>query len=287
VVSLEGGIGYQVFPVEYKVAVSCEKSSQKEKNVTEYIITELVDGVLEITLNRADKKNALNYDMYDTMADAIEAAAEDTAVRVLLITGSGDSFSAGNDMGNFVSDDSSERNDSATRFLFALEATPVPVVAAVNGLAVGVGTTMLLHCDQVYAAESAWFTMPFVNLGVVPEAGSSMLLPRQVGYQKAAELLMLGEPFDAMTAQQAGIVCRVCTDDSLLASARETACKLAAKPRAALRATKQLLKRDSESYKERMEAEMQEFVVQIQSPASREIMTAFVEKRKPDPAKID
>jgi enoyl-CoA hydratase/carnithine racemase len=255
--------------------------------MTEQVLTELKEGVLLITINRPEKKNALNYAMYNTMADAIEGAEEDKAVRVLLITGTADAFTSGNDIADFVAAPTEEGTNPASRFLYALAGCGVPVVAAVNGLAVGVGTTMLMHCDQVYAAESAKFILPFVNLGVVPEAASSLLLTRQAGYQKAAELLLLGEPFDAGAALEAGIVARVCSDDTLMDAAQEVALKLAAKPRGALRASKQLLRRSSESVEQRMKAEMHAFVEQIHSPASVEIMTAFMEGRKPDPAKID
>jgi enoyl-CoA hydratase/carnithine racemase len=255
--------------------------------MTEQVLTENREGVLQITLNRPEKKNALNAAMYDAMSDIIEGAEDDASVRVLLLTGCADSFTAGNDIADFLGISPNLGVSPATRFLRAIANTSVPIVAAVNGLAVGVGTTLLLHCDQVLAAESARFTLPFVNLGVVPEAASSLLLTRQAGYQRAAELLLLGEPFDAQTALEAGIVSRVFPDAALLEEAQELAKKLAAKPRAALRASKQLLRRASESVEERMEAEMKVFAKQIQSPASVEIMTAFMERRKPDPAKID
>ena len=255
--------------------------------MSEQVLTELNSGVLKITINRPQKKNALNSAMYNAMTTAIAGADGDDAVRVILLTGAGDAFSAGNDIADFVAAPSSRGTSPAMDFLGTLAQSALPVVAAVNGLAVGVGTTLLLHCDQVYAASSARFSLPFVNLGVVPEAGSSLLLPRQAGYQKAAELLMLGEPFDAETAREAGIVCRVCSDETLLQEATETALKLASKPRAALRATKQLLRRENDTLEQRMAAEIEDFVVQIQSPTAREIMAAFVERRQPDPTLID
>jgi enoyl-CoA hydratase/carnithine racemase len=255
--------------------------------MSEQVLTELDNGVLKITINRPEKKNALNAAMYAAMTAAIAGADGDDAVRVILLTGTGDAFSSGNDIADFVAAPASQGSSPAMDFLRTLAASALPVVAAVNGLAVGVGTTLLLHCDQVYAASSARFILPFVNLGVVPEAGSSLLLPRQAGYQKAAELLMLGEPFDAETAREAGIVCRVCPAETLLQSATETALKLASKPRGSLRATKQLLRRENDSVEQRMAAEIEAFVVQIQSPASREIMAAFVERREPDATLID
>ena len=255
--------------------------------MTEQVLTENREGILQITLNRPEKKNALNAAMYNVMSDVIEGAEDDLSVRVLLITGCADSFTAGNDIADFLEISPDLGVSPATRFLRAIASSSVPIVAAVNGLAVGVGTTMLLHCDQVLASSSASFTLPFVNLGVVPEAASSLLLTRQAGYQRAAELLLLGEPFDAQTALEAGIVSRIYGDDALLDAALKLSQKLAAKPRGALRASKQLLRRASESVEDRMEAEMKVFAEQIQSPASVEIMTAFMERRKPDPAKID
>ncbi|MEH6591833.1 MAG: enoyl-CoA hydratase [Halioglobus sp.] len=255
--------------------------------MTEQVLTVNQEGILQITLNRPEKKNALNAAMYNVMSDAIEGAEDDFSVRVLLITGCADSFTAGNDIADFLEISADMGTSPATRFLHAISRSSVPIVAAVNGLAVGVGTTMLLHCDQVLASSSAIFTLPFVNLGVVPEAASSLLLTRQAGYQRAAELLLLGEPFDAQTALEAGIVSRIHEDDTLLDAALTLSQKLAAKPRGALRASKQLLRRTSESVEERMEAELKVFAEYIQSPASVEIMTAFIERRKPDPAKID
>jgi len=245
------------------------------------IDTSVKDGILTIRMNRPDKKNALTVDMYDDMAKALKDAEKNPDVRVVLITGAGDSFSAGNDLQDFLSRPPEGENSPVLQFLKAISSAKLPIVAAVNGTAVGVGVTMLLHCDFVYVSDTATLSLPFVNLGLVPEAGASMLLPKLAGHQKAAELLMLGEPFTPQVALEIGLANAVVDADKLEATALKTAKKLAAKPRDALQQTKALLRRDFESVAQRIEKEAEEFKKCLVSPDAKEALTAFKEKRKP------
>ena len=208
--------------------------------------------MLTVTLNRPDKKNALTHAMYSTIADALASAAGDPSVRVILITGTGDAFTSGNDLGDFLNAPPEGGESPVLRFLAALSAAEKPVVAAVNGLAVGVGTTMLLHCDLVYAARSATFSVPFVNLALVPEAASSLLLPRRIGHARAAELFLLGGKLDAAQAEAMGLVAAVFDDGRLVDEALQRARALAAKAPSAVRATKALMKRGEEPVADRM-----------------------------------
>lgn len=252
--------------------------------MTDAILVERDGGVITLRMNRPDKRNALTQAMYSGLADGLDAAAADSGVRVVVITGAGGAFTAGNDLGDFLAEgprDGSER--PVGRFLRTISRFPKPLVAAVDGVAVGVGTTMLLHCDLVYAADTARFQLAFINLGLVPEAASSLLLPRMIGTARASELLMLGESFSAGDAERYGIVNRVVPADALPALAAERAAALAAKPAAALRATKQLLRHSTTTgVAERMAEEGALFAAGLQSPEAREAMTAFMEKRKPD-----
>ncbi len=240
------------------------------------------DGaILTITMNRPDKKNALTQGMYGAMADALAAAASDGAIRVIVLTGTGDAFTAGNDLGDFASGAPAGGASAVQRFLVALSTAEKPVVAAVNGLAVGVGTTMLLHCDLVYAARSATFSVPFVNLALVPEAASSMLLPRRVGHARAAELFLLGERVNAAKAEAVGLVAAVFDDETLMAETLKRARSLAAKASNAVRLTKSLMKRAAEPVADRMGAEAALFAAQLKSPEFKEAVRAFAEKRAP------
>ncbi len=252
--------------------------------MTDLVVTELDSRVLIVQMNRPDKKNALKPEMYAAMTAAINRAEEDSAIRCVLITGQSDCFTAGNDLQDFldVPPDSSTHDDPVFGFLGCVGSAKIPLVAAVGGVAVGVGTTMLLHCDLVYAATNAKFMLPFINLAVVPEAASSMLLPRIVGYQRAAELLMLGEPFDADHAYKIGIVNEVCSPNELFDKAMTGARKLCEKPPGALRSLKELLKREAESVQDRMKIENELFAEHLKSPESKEAMNAFFERRKPD-----
>ena len=240
-------------------------------------------GVTTITLNRVDKKNSLTRAMYATLADTFEAAAQGTEVRVVVLQGDLAIFSAGNDIGDFLQQPPSTQDSPVFRFLRAIATFPKPVVAAVCGPAVGIGTTMLFHCDLVYAGDNAAFSMPFVNLGLCPEAASSLLVPQMLGYHRAAEALLLGEPFMAEAALEVGLVNRVVPPTECNAMAQAQAKKLAAKPLTALIETKRLLKKGQAApVLERMAEEGESFGRMLREPAAREAFTAFMAKRKPD-----
>ena len=244
-------------------------------------------GVRTITLNRVDKKNSITQAMYGAMATALSSAVADDAVRVVVLQGDATVFSAGNDIGDFLSRSGSQsglpEQSPVFQFLHALVDFPKPLIAAVAGPAVGIGTTMLLHCDLVYAGDNAAFSMPFVNLGLCPEAASSLLLPRLMGYQRAAEALLLGEPFMAEAALEVGLVNRVVPPTEVNGVAQAQAAKLAAKPLSALVATKNLMKAGMRAeVKAKMAEEGESFGQMLAQPAAREAMTAFMEKRKPD-----
>lgn len=240
-------------------------------------------GVLTLTFNRVERKNSINVAMYDALATAIEQAAGDAATRVVLIQGHETVFSAGNDIQDFLQNKPQGQDSPVYRFLRGIATFPKPLLAAVCGPAVGIGTTMLFHCDLVYAGDNAAFSMPFVNLGLVPEAASSLLAPRMFGYHRAAEALLLGEPFMAEAALEVGLVNRVVPPTECNAYAAEQARKLAAKPLSSLVASKQLMKGpQQEVVLKRMAEEGAHFARMLGEPAAREAMTAFMEKRKPD-----
>jgi len=244
------------------------------------------DGILEIRLNRPDKKNALTVAMYAAMADALVAAEPDPAIRVVLFTAVGDAYCAGNDLNDFIAKPPSGADSPVFRFLRALSEATKVVVAAVQGPAVGIGTTMLLHCDLVVAGKSAKLSVPFVNLGLVPEAASSLLLPRLIGHQRAAELFLLGESFDATTAHSYGLVNRVVEDADIQETARGLARQVAAKAPGAVRLIKKLMKGKSATVPERMVEEAHDFGAQLASAELREAVAAFFQKRPPDFSKI-
>jgi len=251
------------------------------------ILKALDGGVLRIQFDRADKKNAITAAMYQALADALREAERDDTVRVALVYGAPDVYTAGNDLQDFLASPPSSTDAPVFQFLSAIRDFPKPLVAAVSGLAVGIGTTMLLHCDLVYCAPGTRFSVPFVNLGLCPEAGSSFLLPRLAGYQRAAELLMLGDPFDAEVAKEIGLVNAIVAADSLLDVAVAAAQKLAAKPAASLRATKELIKKGTcESVRVAMAEENEVFRQRLHSPEAKEAFTAFIEKRAPDFSKF-
>ena len=211
--------------------------------MSEDILVHTEAGVMTLTFNRVARKNSINGAMYVTLAEALAGASQDAAVRCVLIQGDPTIFSAGNDIGDFLNAPAAPAGESpAFRFLHAIADFPKPIVAAVCGPAVGIGTTMLLHCDLVYAGDNAAFSLPFVNLGLCPEAGSSLLLPRMLGHHRAAEALLLGEPFMAEAALEVGLVNRVVPPTEANAVAQAQARKLAAKPLAALVETKRLMK---------------------------------------------
>ncbi len=262
--------------------VSTSVAAAPELATPTHVVMSRDGAVLTITMNRPEKKNALTHAMYAAMAEALGQAAGDATVRAIFITGAGDAFTSGNDLGDFLNAPPHGADAPVFRFLTAISTAEKPVVAAVNGLAVGIGTTMLLHCDLVYAARSAAFTAPFVNLALVPEAASSMLLPRRIGHAKAAELFLLGGRMDAAQAEAAGLVTAVFDDQSLAAEAMTRARALAAKAPGAVRATKALMKRGEEPVAERMRAESEQFSARLKSPELREAIKAFTEKRAPD-----
>jgi enoyl-CoA hydratase/carnithine racemase len=241
------------------------------------------DRVLRIGFNRPAKKNALTGGMYAAFAEALRSAATDRDVRVILVHGTPDAFTAGNDLQDFLANPPQGPESPVFGFLDALTHVDKPFIAAVNGVAVGIGTTMLLHCDLVYAGQDAKFALPFVNLGLCPEAASSFLLPAIVGYQRAAELLLFGEPFDAAKAHAFGIVTEVLPNDLVLEAAEQAASKLVAKPPESVRLTKQLLKAQTKAMMEAALAEeLRHFATRLVSAEAKEAFSAFAEKRKPD-----
>ncbi|MCL4798611.1 MAG: enoyl-CoA hydratase [Burkholderiales bacterium] len=245
------------------------------------------DAILRIQLNRPAKKNALTAGMYAALAEALRSANADPGVRAVLVHGTPEAFTAGNDLQDFLANPPTGDAAPVMEFLHALSHVEKPFVAAVTGVAIGVGTTMLLHCDLVYAAEDARFALPFVNLGLCPEAASSLLLPAIAGYQRAAELLLLGEPFDAARAREVGIVNEVLAPDLVLTAAEQAAHKLAATPPAAVRVTKRLMKAQTRAMMEAALAEeLREFLARLVSPEAKEAFAAFLEKRKPDFARF-
>ncbi len=251
------------------------------------ILTQVTGGVMAIELNRPDKKNALTSDMYALLNDALARAEGDDAVRVVLIHGKPDVFTAGNDLDDFMRRPPQGEDTPVFRFLHAASEASKPLVAAVNGAAVGIGTTLLLHCDLVYAGDNARFRMPFTSLGLVPEFASSYLLPMVAGYQRAAELLLLGEPFGPDVALAAGFVTRVVPAAQTLDTAWQAARKLAALPAKSVRTTKALLKgAHAAAVRNQLALEGSHFREMLSEPAAREAFAAFMEKRKPDFSRI-
>jgi enoyl-CoA hydratase/carnithine racemase len=247
------------------------------------IITERSASVLRVQLNRPARKNAMTSSMYVTLADIFTDAAKDEQTRVVLWHGAGDSFCAGNDIEDFLKNPPGPGDSPQARLMNALVDFDKPIVAAVQGAAIGGGTTMLTHCDFVYAGESAKFRMPFIDLAVLPEFGSSCSIPAMIGHIRAAELILLGLPFDARRAVELGFANQVVSDQNLLATASETARKLAAKSAGALQAAKRLMKRPfRDQIKAAMKAENAEFSVQVRSEDAKEAFTAFLQKRPPN-----
>jgi enoyl-CoA hydratase/carnithine racemase len=251
------------------------------------IITERTGGVLRVAFNRPEKKNAMTGAMYTRFAEILTEAAADEEVRVVLWHGMGNAFSAGNDVEDFLQHPPRPSDFPQGRLMQAFIQFEKPIVAAVQGAAIGGGTTMLTHCDFVYAGESAKFQLPFINLGLVPEFGSSFSIPARVGYLRAADLYLLGESFTAARAVELGLATRMVPDTDLLATATATAQKLAAKPAGALLASKRLLKAASlDTLKEAMMSENQVFMERVTSAEAKEALSAFLEKRPPNFAKI-
>ncbi|GAA7765692.1 MAG: enoyl-CoA hydratase [Burkholderiaceae bacterium] len=255
------------------------------------IATSIDQGVLTIGFDRIDKKNAITAAMYQTMADALRAAETDAAVRVIVIEGKPEVFTAGNDIEDFLKRPPTNGADGAPapvfQFLQAISRATKPIVASVSGAAVGIGTTLLLHCDLVYASETAKLALPFAQLGLCPEAASSLLLPRMVGYQRAAEKLLLGEAFSAQEAFEIGLVTKVLPVAELQGYVRQQAAKLAVLPASSLRETKRLMKGDDAAVVEKkMLEEGEVFRRMLVAPEAKEAFTAFFEKRKPDFSKF-
>src|ERR1700726_924900 len=247
------------------------------------IVTEHAGSILRVQLNRPTKRNAMTSAMYLALAGILNEAAKDENTRVVLWHGAGDSFCAGNDVEDFLKNPPGPGESPQARLMDALVNFEKPLVAAVHGAAVGGGTTMLTHCDFVYAGESAKFQMPFINLALVPEFGSSYSVPARIGYLRAAELIQLGQSFDAKRAAELGLVTQVVSEQDLLATATETAQKLAEKPASALRACKRLMKQSSrEQLEQAMKVENEEFTSRLHSAEAKEAMNAFLEKRPPD-----
>ena len=255
--------------------------------MTEHIKIEKSDGVLTLTMARPDKKNALTNTMYGALADAIEAAETDASVRVVLIRGEGDMFTAGNDVGEFaaIATGAFQGERHVSRFLQARAHASRPLVAAVQGRAVGIGTTMLLHCDLVVLAENALLSTPFVSLALVPEAASSVLMPLRIGYARAYEMFALGEAVDAKSAFAWGLANRVVPLDKLDGEARAFASRLAKQPAGAVSAAKRLM-RNPEVLMAQIKMESEQFAARLKTAEAREAFTAFAERRPPDFLKL-
>jgi enoyl-CoA hydratase/carnithine racemase len=250
--------------------------------MTETVLVTREAGVMEITFNRPEKKNALTRDMYAAVVDALRSADADPSIRVVVLTGKGETFTSGNDIKDFQVRAAGSNESAASPFLTTLSTMQKPLIGAVNGAAIGVGTTMLAHCDLVVAARSARFVMPFTSLGLVPEAGSSLLFPRMVGNQRAAALLLLGEPLSAETALEWGFVYQVVDDADLMETARAVARRMAALPPQAVRETKKLIRHGQPEIADRIAEELELFRERLVSPEAGEAFAAFMEKRKPD-----
>lgn len=251
--------------------------------MSQHLLVDRSDAVLTLTMNRADKKNALTREMYSVMAEAINSAQEDDSLRAVIIQGSESCFTSGNDVSDFINVPPSGPNSPVYDFLKAICHASKPLIAAVNGPAVGVGTTMLLHCDLVYVAEDAKLKMPFVNLGLCPEAGSSFLLPRLLGHLRAAELLLLGEIVSGHRAAEIGLANHALpAGQAVLDAARAAALRIAELPPSSIRLSKQLIKQGvTQVADEVMEREGEHFASLLKGPEAREALTAFMEKRKP------
>ena len=253
----------------------------------ELILTDLSDRVLTIRINRPAKKNALTLAMYAGITAALNRASADDEVRAVLITGGPTCFTAGNDLMDFLNTPPTSPDSPVVQFLPTLRAFAKPLVAAVCGVAIGIGTTLLLHCDLAYAGTNARFHLPFVDLGLVPEAGSSLLLPQLLGQRRAAQLLMLAEPFGAEQALDFGFVNGIFKPEEVENVARSKALLLAAKAPTALAETKRLMKAaQADLIVKTMDAEWVVFGAQLQGPEAAEALQAFFEKRKPDFSKM-
>lgn len=255
--------------------------------MSEHVKLATQDGVMEIRWSRPEKKNALSQDMYAAATAALEAASADPAIRCVFLTSDGDSFTAGNDLADFAKANASSDNGprESSSFIRTIAAFDKPIVAAVPGLAVGVGTTMLFHCDLVYVAETARLTAPFVNLALVPEAASSITIPARVGYARAFAIFALGEAVTGEQAESWGIANKCLPAADVIAAGRAAAERLAKQPLGAVMKTKKLM-REAERYAAQIDCEMVEFGAQLQSPEAAEAFSAFAQKRAPDFTKV-
>ena len=246
-----------------------------------------VNGVARIQIARPEKKNAISASMYQAFADAIAGAHDDSAVRAIVIHGQSDIFTAGNDLEDFAKNPPADTEAPVFKFMQALGYAEKPVVAAVNGAAVGIGTTMLMHCDLVYCADNSVFSMPFVSLGICPEFGSSLLVPLSAGYHKAVEKLLLGDPISADEAVEMGIANRALPRDGVLKHALEQAERFNHLPPASVRTTKRLLRSGWKAATEKaMTDEVKSFASMLRSDEAKEALAAFFERRKPDFSKF-
>ncbi|NMH61129.1 enoyl-CoA hydratase [Alteromonas ponticola] len=243
-------------------------------------------GVMRLTLDRENKKNSLTRDMYRKLAQAITQARSDENVRVIRIDGAGSCFTAGNDIHDFANQSQSENVTDTVAFMQALVECEKIVVAQVHGMAVGIGTTMLLHCDLVYCAPDTRFVLPFINLGLVPEYASSYVLPRLAGRRKASEWLMLGEPFDAREAITFGLVSRIIESDMLEGTVSAICQSLVEKPAFALTQTKQLMANETDAIQQQMNTELDVFLEAMATESAKEAFSAFLEKRPVDRTKF-
>ncbi len=247
------------------------------------ILITTTDHIMTLQFNRPDKKNAITAAMYQTMADALKEADADTGIRAILISGHPQIFTAGNDLEDFMKNPPTTADSPVYRYLWNISHASKPIVAAVAGAAVGIGTTLLMHCDLVYATDNAKFSMPFSQLGLCPEAASSLLFPQIVGYQRAAEKLLLGETFPAEEAYRIGLVNQILPADQLLDFAAAQAAKLAALPASSIRTTKRLMKASQTAAIEaQMVEESKYFGAMLSAPEAKEAFAAFFQKRKPD-----
>jgi len=251
--------------------------------MSDTILKTLEDGILYVSINRLDKRNALTTAMYLELIEIINDYEKNDDARVLLLSGTQMCFTAGNDMADFLENPPVDDNSASPSFLRTLSLAKKPLMAAVNGPVVGIGATMLMHFDLVYAGASATFNMPFCNLGICPEGGTTLLLPQTIGHKKACELIMFGESFDAQTAKECGFINDHFSDDEYLDKITAKAKRLAAQPASSIRLTKHMLKRHhAKDMSATLYYEGQEIRKSLKTPESREAMSAFMEKRRPD-----
>jgi len=255
-----------------------------QTDTSSHIKVSFHEQILEIEINRREKKNALTTSMYQSLNDAIHHGEKNPEVHVIYIHAQEDLFTSGNDLNAFINPSPADTS-AAFDFLKIIANCQKPLVAAVGGKAIGIGTTLLLHCDYVIATKDAQFQLPFVNLGLSPEGASSYILPLIAGTKLSNELLMLGDYFDSEIAYRAGIINQICSKEQLLTNALEVCRQLAMKPTSSLQSSKRLLKKHHiEAINETIESEFDEFIRLLQQPASKEILLAFVEKRPPNRA---